>query len=123
ESCPIMREAIARMIPNLRRYAHALLGRWPIAPSFMEGRWRTDRDADDLVRDAVLATLHAQEGKTRPAAQPEAEASLRRALYKNVTLLARQRLIVSSGRSAPLAPRARAPENQDARAPKQARRY
>jgi DNA-directed RNA polymerase specialized sigma24 family protein len=104
-----MREIFAQMAPRLRRYAHALLGSWPVEPGRAGRRLRADQDADDLVHQALLGFWRAGFG---PAGNRRAmrgagvypppacicpDDSLKMALYRRVTALARQILAGSPG--------------------------
>jgi DNA-directed RNA polymerase specialized sigma24 family protein len=103
-----MREDIASLTTSLRRYAHALLGRWPARDARAGGR-RADQDADDLAQEALLGFWRAgllprDEAK---AAQPPG--ALRLALLRCMTALAREFLrrdedaegLLSGARDAP----------------------
>lgn len=100
-----MREFLSQTAPKLRRYAHALLGRWPAATDRRgDGRPRADQDADDLAQQALLDFLRA--GLAPDALRPATNSGkispgpvafipcepLRVALYRDVTALARKSL-------------------------------
>ncbi len=97
-----MRDFLAQTAPQLRRYAHALLGSWPAAPVGGAGRPRADQDADDLVQQALLGfwrarsePIESMKNGARLAADPAAFfrfERMRLALYHRVTALARERL-------------------------------
>jgi DNA-directed RNA polymerase specialized sigma24 family protein len=83
-----MRKILAQSTPRLRRYAHALLGRWPVAPDERTGRPRPNQDADDLAHQALLGVW--RDGcETMEAA---AGARLWLALCRRVTDLGRAHL-------------------------------
>ena len=84
-----MRKILAQATPRMRRYAHALLGRWPVAPDGSTGRPRPDQDADDLAHQALLGFWRDGSAKIETRA---AGARLWLALYHRVTVLARERL-------------------------------
>jgi DNA-directed RNA polymerase specialized sigma24 family protein len=84
-----MRESVASLTPSLRRYAHALLGRWPVATCDAGARRRADQDADDLAHEALLGFWRAgllRRDDSAVSAQP----SIRLALLRCVTALARE---------------------------------
>jgi RNA polymerase sigma factor (sigma-70 family) len=87
-----MREFLITLTPQMRRYAHALMGGWPCAPSRDGERPRPDQDADDLVQEALLGFWRAS-GEGAPFALFP-RASLRLAVYRRITALARERLPV-----------------------------
>lgn len=80
------------LTPRLRRYAHALLGKWPTAPcSAREGAPHVNQDADDLVHDALLDFWRVGHGRFRcpdsggPGTAPDGGLLLE--LYRRVTAL------------------------------------
>jgi RNA polymerase sigma-70 factor (ECF subfamily) len=94
-----MRENIVSLTPSLRRYAHALLGRWPVADRRASGplpsgsRIGADQDADDLTHVALLnfwraglAPLHDDSVSALP------DGALRLALLRCITSLAQAAL-------------------------------
>jgi DNA-directed RNA polymerase specialized sigma24 family protein len=99
-----MEAYIVDQTPQLRRYAHALLGSWPAPPRGAPrvgpqgagpqgGGAPVDQDADDLVHEALLGfwraglrSTGAAAGKNTPCSLGEA---LRIALLRRVTALAR----------------------------------
>ena len=84
-----MRETVASLIPSLRRYAHALLGRWPVAGERACARSRADQDADDLAQAALLGFWRA--GLLRDSGGPaQPSGALRLALLRCLTRLARE---------------------------------
>ncbi len=100
-----MREFLSQTAPHLRRYAHALLGSWPVATGRLDlSRPRADQDADDLVQQVLLEFLRV--GSTPIATGPVAKGGqiaqgpaacigrerLRLTLYRNITALARKTL-------------------------------
>ena len=97
-----MRDYLVQTAPRLRRYAHALLGSWPIAQQGAERRLRADQDADDLAHQALLGFWRAGFGPPgSPRVAPGAglipsptcicpDDALTLALYRRVTSLARQ---------------------------------
>jgi DNA-directed RNA polymerase specialized sigma24 family protein len=87
----LMRETVASLTPCLRRYAHALLGRWPIPESRAGAGRRADQDADDIAQEALLGFFRA--GLLRRdggglTAQPSCAVKL--ALLRCVTRLTRE---------------------------------
>jgi DNA-directed RNA polymerase specialized sigma24 family protein len=87
-----MGETIVSLTPQLRRYAHALLGSWPPAPRRPdETAPRVDQDADDLVHEALLGFWRA--GLRRFGDPAPADEALRLGLYRRVTALARRHLM------------------------------
>ncbi len=87
-----MRETIVRLTPQLRRYAHALLGSWPAASRTEDGRPRPDQEADDLAQEALLGFWRASDGAA-PTITFGPETSQVLLLYRRVTELARERLV------------------------------
>ena len=83
-----MRETTASLTPVLRRYAHALLGRWPLAGARADARSRADQDADDLAHEVLLSFWRAGLLRREAGAQPSG--SLRLALLRCLTALARE---------------------------------
>lgn len=80
------------LTPRLRRYAHALLCSWPASPRSGEAGPRVDQDADDLVHEAMLGFWRAGFCRTGFAGDESIsrnDAALPIALYRRVTLLAR----------------------------------
>lgn len=81
------------LAPRLRRYAHALLGRLPTAARGAgEAGVRVDQDADDLVHDALIGFWRAGFRKTSEAGDGAQDMALRIALFRRVTILAREHL-------------------------------
>jgi DNA-directed RNA polymerase specialized sigma24 family protein len=81
-----MRERVGLTL-SLRRYAHALLGRWPVAGARGCSRSRADQDADDLAQAALLGFWRAGLLQARGSLQPSG--GLRLALLRCLTLIAR----------------------------------
>jgi DNA-directed RNA polymerase specialized sigma24 family protein len=84
-----MRENVASLTKSLRRYAHALLGRWPVADARVGDRSRADRDADDLAHEALIGFWRA--GLLEPIAN-RPDGAIKLALLRCVTALARKAL-------------------------------
>jgi len=108
-----MRETVAGLTPSLRRYAHALLGRWPVAGARPCARKnRADQDADDLTQAALLGFWRAG---LLDGAQERPAGALRLALLRCLTGLARDFVDAGdcleageSARHVPWSPEARA---------------
>lgn len=91
-----MEAYVVDQAPRLRRYAHALLGSWPVAPrGGVEKRPCVDQDADDLVHQALIGFWRAgfrKGGTFEGALRDEAVLhgpGMRIALLRRVTVLAR----------------------------------
>ncbi|MCW2275515.1 hypothetical protein GJ654_13120 [Rhodoblastus acidophilus] len=83
-----MRERVGLTL-SLRRYAHALLGRWPVAGARGRARSRADQDADDLAQAALLGFWRA--GLLQGSGSPvQSSGALRLALLRCLTRLARE---------------------------------
>jgi DNA-directed RNA polymerase specialized sigma24 family protein len=88
-----MRENIVSLTPSLRCYAHALLGRWPLADRRVVGRIGADQDADDLAHVALLGFWRAGLAPLDDGSAPAMpEGALRLALLRCITSLARAAL-------------------------------
>jgi DNA-directed RNA polymerase specialized sigma24 family protein len=86
-----MREDIASLTLSLRRYAHALLARWPAPDARAGARRRADQDADDLAQEALLGFWRAgllPRGEETASALPPG--TVRLALLRCLTGLARE---------------------------------
>lgn len=106
-----MRESVAGLALSLRRYAHAVLGRWPVAGARACSRSRADQDADDLAQATLLSFWRA--GLIQGSAQHSGP--LRLAMLRRLTRLARDVAAQGAGAAAcgggrhfPWSPEARA---------------
>jgi len=82
-----MRETIGSLTLSLRRYAHALLGRWPVVQA-VGARSRADQDADDLTQAALLGFWRA--GLMQADASTQPSGALRLAALRCLTRIARE---------------------------------
>jgi len=82
-----MSESVLSLTLSARRYAHALLGRWPVAEGVAGGRRRADQDADDLAHQGLLSFWRAGLLSCEELAE-QPPGALRLALLRRLTRMA-----------------------------------